>query len=246
MFSGRACPLRQLRGQPARYNNPWPFFLFLSPPRGRAGGLPLKLPGFFVYKLAAGIGFQPRALGRVALQCRVPSCCRLSWSPLPKPHAARLLLAINHQTACHAMVLAGRRAQCVRGTGPRHAELTFPYKAVITDRQHLCSSERPRGDQRHPTDRLKAGQQVEVYQHAPGYGTPSGRPAGNFSWVAGRDLEVNKDNLALWPRRSTWCRGWAAVSSDIREGDPGAAETRRGGRGAGDEAERSGRARAGA
>jgi uncharacterized protein YgiM (DUF1202 family) len=94
------------------------------------------------------------------------------------------------------------------------AELTFPYKAVITtDNIYVRSGP---GENYYPTDRLKAGQQIEVYRHDVG-GWYAIRPsAGSFSWVAGRDLEVNKDNLARVVEDHAAARVGSRFS-DIRE-----------------------------
>ncbi|MGA2063443.1 MAG: SH3 domain-containing protein [Thermoguttaceae bacterium] len=94
------------------------------------------------------------------------------------------------------------------------AETTFPYKAVIiTDNVYVRSGP---GENYYPTDRLKAGQQVEVYRNDAGGWCAIRPPAGSFSWVAGRDLEVNKDNLARVIENHAAARVGSRFS-DIRE-----------------------------
>jgi uncharacterized protein YgiM (DUF1202 family) len=74
------------------------------------------------------------------------------------------------------------------------AEPTFPYKAVITSDDTPVRS--GPGENYYPTDRLKAGEQVEVYRHDPGGWYAIRPPQGSFSWVDARSLQAAKDNLA--------------------------------------------------
>ena len=79
-------------------------------------------------------------------------------------------------------------------TSAAMAEPTFPYKAYATaDDVYVRSGP---GENYYPTDKLKAGQEVEVYRHDPGGWYAIRPPAGSFSWVAGRHLHLDKDNLA--------------------------------------------------
>ena len=74
------------------------------------------------------------------------------------------------------------------------AAQTFPYKAfVTTDDVYVRSGP---GDNYYPTDKLKQGQEVEVYRHDPGGWYAIRPPKGSFSWVSGRALQFDRDNLA--------------------------------------------------
>jgi len=75
------------------------------------------------------------------------------------------------------------------------AQQSFPYKAYITaDEVYVRSGP---GQSYYPTDKLKRGQEVEVYRHDPG-GWYAIRPVPNsFSWVSGRYLDVREDGLAV-------------------------------------------------
>jgi SH3-like domain-containing protein len=52
------------------------------------------------------------------------------------------------------------------------------------------------GDDYYPTEKLKLGQEVEVYRHDPGGWFAIRPPEGSFTWVAARYLDRQKDNLA--------------------------------------------------
>jgi len=71
----------------------------------------------------------------------------------------------------------------------------FPYKAyVTTDGTQVRSGP---GENYYPTDKLKAGQEVEVYRHDPGGWYAIRPPEGGFSWVRGRNLKLEKNQLAV-------------------------------------------------
>ena len=53
-----------------------------------------------------------------------------------------------------------------------------------------------RGKAYYPTDRLKAGTEVQVFRRERGGWCAIRPPVGSFSWVAGHALELQKDNLA--------------------------------------------------
>ena len=79
-------------------------------------------------------------------------------------------------------------------TGPVLAEQrTPPYKAYISaDAVYVRSGP---GKNYYPSDKLKTGDQVEVYRHDPG-GWYAIRPTeGSFTWVSSRYVEVGKDGL---------------------------------------------------
>jgi len=74
-------------------------------------------------------------------------------------------------------------------------EPSFPYKASATsDDVYVRSGP---GQSYYATDKLKRGQEVEVYRHDPG-GWCAIRPVdGSFTWVSGRFLKPTKHNLAV-------------------------------------------------
>jgi hypothetical protein len=74
------------------------------------------------------------------------------------------------------------------------AEQRFPYKAYINaDEVYVRSGP---GQSYYPTDKLKIGQEVEVYRHDPG-GWYAIRPVeDSFSWIAARYLKPGEGNLA--------------------------------------------------
>ncbi|MFZ1935690.1 MAG: SH3 domain-containing protein [Thermoguttaceae bacterium] len=76
-----------------------------------------------------------------------------------------------------------------------NGQTTFPYKAsAVTDDVYVRSGP---GQNYYATDKLKRGQQVEVYRHDPG-GWCAIRPTdGSFTWVSGRFLKPTKHHLAV-------------------------------------------------
>jgi len=71
----------------------------------------------------------------------------------------------------------------------------FPYRAVI-DADDVYVRSGP-GASYYPTDKLKAGQVVEVWRHDPGGWLAIRPPKGSFSWVSARFLEPAVDGLAV-------------------------------------------------
>ena len=71
---------------------------------------------------------------------------------------------------------------------------TFPYRTYVTaDDVYVRSGP---GENYYPTEKLKTGDEVEVYRHDPG-GWYAIRPLPNsFSWVAGRHLQLGNNNVA--------------------------------------------------
>jgi hypothetical protein len=93
------------------------------------------------------------------------------------------------------LVRAALLGCCVLTASPAGGEQVFPYKAFITtDDVYVRSGP---GQGYYPTDRLKAGQEVEVYRHDPGGWYAIRPPEGSFSWVSGRFLQPGADNLAV-------------------------------------------------
>lgn len=92
-------------------------------------------------------------------------------------------------------VLAALLWCCALTASPAAGEQIFPYKAFITtDDVYVRSGP---GQSYYPTDKLKAGQQVEVYRHDPGGWYAIRPPKGSFSWVSGRFLQPGVDDLAV-------------------------------------------------
>ena len=94
------------------------------------------------------------------------------------------------------------------------ADTTPPYKAVVTtDNIYVRSGP---GENYYPTDRLKAGQQVDVYRQDAGGWCAIRPPTGSFSWMAGRELDVKQDHLARVVEEHAAARVGSRFS-DIRE-----------------------------
>ena len=75
------------------------------------------------------------------------------------------------------------------------ADQPFPYKAYITaDDVYVRSGP---GENYYPTDKLKAGTEVEVYRHDPGGWFAIRPPKNSFSWVSSHHLQLEGGNLAI-------------------------------------------------
>lgn len=70
----------------------------------------------------------------------------------------------------------------------------FPYKAYV-NREEVYVRSGP-GEDYYPTDKLKIGQEVEIYRHDPGGWFAIRPPEGSFAWVSNRYLDLKKDHLA--------------------------------------------------
>ena len=79
-------------------------------------------------------------------------------------------------------------------SAPVRGEETFPYTTyVAVDDLYVRSGP---GQNYYPTDKLRRGQEVEVYRHDPG-GWCAIRPVeGSFTWITGRFLKPLEDGLA--------------------------------------------------
>jgi SH3-like domain-containing protein len=77
---------------------------------------------------------------------------------------------------------------------PVQAEQTFPYKAYVNTADVYVRS--GPGEDYYPTDKMKIGQEVEIYRHDPGGWFAIRPPEGNFSWVAARYLDQQRGRLA--------------------------------------------------
>jgi hypothetical protein len=74
------------------------------------------------------------------------------------------------------------------------AQQTFPFKAYVTSEDVFVRS--GPGENYYPTDKLKLGQEVEVYRQDPGGWYAIRPPRDSFSWVSSRYLQFVKGNLA--------------------------------------------------
>lgn len=97
---------------------------------------------------------------------------------------------------------------------PASGEPQFPYQTtVISDDVYVRSGP---GQNYYPTDKLKRGQEVEVYRHDPG-GWCAIRPVdGSFTWVSGRYLKPTEHNLAVITEEDVSARVGSRFS-DIRD-----------------------------
>ena len=92
------------------------------------------------------------------------------------------------------LLIAGFVALSVNATSADAAEQTFPYKARIsTDDVYVRSGP---GRNYYPTDKLRAGQEVEVFRHDPGGWYAIRPPKGSFTWVSSRLVKHGRDGLA--------------------------------------------------
>src|SRR5580704_1897901 len=74
-------------------------------------------------------------------------------------------------------------------------ERSFPYKASVRADDVFVRS--GPGDNYYPTDKLKAGTEVEVYRHDPGGWYAIRPPKDSFSWVSSRQLDPAEKGLAV-------------------------------------------------
>ncbi len=93
-------------------------------------------------------------------------------------------------------------------------EQEFPYKAFITAENVYVRS--GPGQSYYPTDKLKTGQEIEVYRHDPGGWYAIKPPEGSFAWVSGRFLKAGTDGLAVVADDRVAARVGSRLS-DIRE-----------------------------
>ena len=71
----------------------------------------------------------------------------------------------------------------------------FPYTAQITEGEAIVFSSP--GNERYETQKLKAGDKVEVYQINPDGWCAIRPPLGSFSWICGLYVEVGLDNIGI-------------------------------------------------
>jgi hypothetical protein len=83
---------------------------------------------------------------------------------------------------------------CLATATGAFAQPAFPYKAYITTNDVYVRS--GPGENYYPTDKLKAGTEVEVYRHDPGGWFAIRPPKDSFSWVSSRHLQLDGNSLA--------------------------------------------------
>ena len=94
-------------------------------------------------------------------------------------------------------------------------QTTFPYKAfAVADDVYIRSGP---GQNYYATDKLKRGQQVEVYRHDPGGWCAIRPPEGSFTWVSGRFLKPTKHHLAVVTEEGVAARVGSRFG-DVRDG----------------------------
>jgi uncharacterized protein YgiM (DUF1202 family) len=71
---------------------------------------------------------------------------------------------------------------------------SFPYKAYVTDDETEVRA--GPGEDFYPTDKLKKGEEVDVYKRDAGGWCAIRPPEGSFSWVSGRGLKFEDGNIA--------------------------------------------------
>ncbi len=82
---------------------------------------------------------------------------------------------------------------CALFASGAQAAQQFPYKAFLNaDEVYVRSGP---GEDYYPTDKLKIGQEVEVYRHDPGGWYAIRPPQGSYSWVSSRYLESSKKGV---------------------------------------------------
>ena len=109
---------------------------------------------------------------------------------------------------------AGVALCCCWIASDARGETLFPYRAHISaDDVYVRSGP---GQSYYPTDKLKVGQQVEVYRHDPGGWCVVRPPTGSFCWVSGRFLTPGVENLAVVTEDNIAARVGSRFS-DIRD-----------------------------
>jgi uncharacterized protein YraI len=112
------------------------------------------------------------------------------------------------------LLLAAAVACCLLTAQPARGEQSFPYKAHINANEvHVRSGP---GQSYYATDKLKIGQEIEVYRHDPG-GWYAIRPAEDtFSWIAAKYLKPTEGNLAVVTEENVAARV-GARGSELRD-----------------------------
>jgi uncharacterized protein YraI len=94
------------------------------------------------------------------------------------------------------------------------AEQKLPYKAFIAVEE--ASARSGPGENFYPTDKLARGQEVEVFRHEEGGWCAIKPPEGSFSWISGKFLQLDEDNLAMVIENDVSARVGSKLS-DIRD-----------------------------
>lgn len=104
----------------------------------------------------------------------------------------RLLSQLVH--IVQLMLILGIATSCFSASPSSAEELTFPYKArIVSDNVYVRSGP---GSNYYPTDKLRDGEEVEIYRHDPGGWYAIRPPRGSFSWISSRFLKLGRDGLA--------------------------------------------------
>jgi uncharacterized protein YgiM (DUF1202 family) len=90
----------------------------------------------------------------------------------------------------------------------------FPYKAYISTEEAFVRS--GPGEDYYATDKLRRGDEVEVYRHDPGGWYAIRPPDGSFSWAPARYLQPAEENLAIVVADSVSVRVGSRLSDDRR------------------------------
>ncbi len=112
------------------------------------------------------------------------------------------------------VLAAGLAFCCFWIASDARGDTQFPYSSHISATDVYVRS--GPGQSYYPTDKLEAGQEVEVYRHDPGGWFVIRPPRGSFCWVSGRFLTAGVDNLAVVIEDNVAARVGSRLS-DIRD-----------------------------
>ncbi|NQT35972.1 MAG: SH3 domain-containing protein, partial [Planctomycetes bacterium] len=101
------------------------------------------------------------------------------------------------RSACRSILVLGLGLAALSLALPAVAQTAspvFPYKAYISANGVYVRS--GPGRNYYPTEKMKEGQEIEVYRHDPGGWYAIKPPEGSFTWVAARYLKPESENLA--------------------------------------------------
>ncbi len=92
------------------------------------------------------------------------------------------------------VIVAGFMATFISEMPTVADEITFPYKArIASDDVYVRSGP---GRNYYPTDKLRVGEEVEIFRHDPGGWYAIRPPRGSFSWISSRFVRLGRDGLA--------------------------------------------------
>ncbi len=92
------------------------------------------------------------------------------------------------------------------------AEQKYPYKAYVATDVDIRSGP---GENFYPTDKLQKGETVEVFRRTADGWCAIKPPEGSFSWITGRALKLEDDNLAVVTQDDVASRVGSSLS-DVR------------------------------